>query len=200
MIEIDPATLDGPASHRMLTGLFVPRPIAFVGTVSEDGVPNCAPFSFANGVSSRPPILMVAITPRRDGSPKDTLRNARRTGEFTVNIVDEALLERMHQASAPLPPDQSEFEATGLTLRPSIRIQAPGIAESPATMECRVRQIIDVEGTSASMILGDVVLYRLRDDLLEGDRVRTDHLHAVGRLGPDTYSLVDRIITLPPVR
>lgn len=201
MRDVDPAALDAVHAHRLMTGLLVPRPIAFVGTVSPAGVTNVAPFSFANGIASKPPVLMVALTPRRDGTPKDTLRNAVDTGEFTVNIVDEALMQAMHDASAPYPPDVSEFDALGIGLRPSVRIRAPGVDGAPATFECRLRQVIPVEGTTATMLLGDVLLYRVRDDLLDAEGfVDVARMGPVGRLGPDQYTVVRDVKRLAPVR
>jgi flavin reductase (DIM6/NTAB) family NADH-FMN oxidoreductase RutF len=197
---IDPADPDKREAHRLLTSVFIPRPIAWVGTVGLDGTPNLAPFSFANGVSSAPPVMMVAISDRRDGVPKDTLRNILATREFTISIVTESLMERMHRSSAPFPPEVSEFAALGLTPRPSLRVAAPGVEESPITLELTLREAIPVAGTGTTIVLGDVRLFRIDESLLADGLVDPERLRAVGRLGVDSYSVVDRCVRLPPVR
>ena len=199
MLDIEPGTLSRGAAHRLQTSVFVPRPIAFIGTVSPEGVTNCAPFSFANCVSSRPPVMMVAISDRRGGVRKDTLRNILATREFTISIVTEAIAERMHGASASFPPEVSEFEKVRLTPRPSRKVRAPGIEESPITMELALRDAIPVAGTDVTIVLGDVLLYRIDERLLEGGMVVPERLLAVGRLGVDTYAVVREPFRLPPV-
>lgn len=199
MIHIDPGTLSGAAPHRLLTSLFVPRPIAFVGTLGPTGVPNVAPFSFAAGVSSQPPVMMVAISDRK-GEPKDTLRNIQATGEFTINIVTEPVLEPMHRSSFPYPADQSEFEQVGLTVRPSRTIRAPGVAECPITMELRLRECIPVEGAATTMVLGNVVLYTIDESVWDGQAVDALKLQPVARLGQDAYAVIRDVVRLPPVR
>lgn len=198
MATIDPASLSPRDAHRLLTSAFVPRPIALVGTIGPDGVTNCAPFSFANGVSSHPPVMMVAISGRA-GSQKDTLRNILATGEYTINVVDEPLMERMHRCSAAFPPEVSEFVAVGLTPRPSLRVRAPGVAESPITMELRLREAIAVAGTGTTLVLGDVVLYHVADAVLSDGAVVPERLRAVGRLGKDVYTVITSTVRLPPV-
>lgn len=196
---IAPETLTGSQPHHLLTSLFIPRPIAWVGTLGRSGVPNLAPFSFAAGVTSSPPVMMVSISTRR-GQEKDTLRNIRETGEFTINIVSERLLQRMHQSSFAYGPDQSEFEQVGLALRPSQRIAAPGVADAPVTMELKLRHIIPVPGTDATMVLGDVLLFVIDDDVWDGTAVSAEKLAPVGRLGVDAYTVVRDVVRLPPAR
>ncbi len=198
MKDIDPAGLSRQEGHHLLTSLFIPRPIALVGTVGPEGVFNCAPFSFANGVSSMPPVMSVAISDRRDGVPKDTLRNIRATGEFTISVVTEAILDRMHRSSAFYPPDVSEFEAVGLTPRPSVRVRAPGVAESPIVMECTLRAEIPIEGANTTLILADVRMFHIDQSVCTDGIVDPVKLRAVGRLGVNTYAVIDRPIRLPP--
>ena len=116
--------------YRLLVGLVVPRPIAFITTRGESGAANAAPFSFFNVLGHDPAIVVVSIEARPDGALKDTIRNIERSGEFVVNLVDEALAPAMHQASADYPPGVSEPAATGLTLAPGIRLTATTCART----------------------------------------------------------------------
>lgn len=200
MAIVEPEGLSAKESHRLLTSLFIPRPIAFVGTVSTEGVTNCAPFSFANGISSQPPVMMISISDGPGGTPKDTLRNILATGEFTINLVTESIARKMHESSGPFPPAVSEFDEVGLTPLPSRLISAPGITGSPVTMELKLRQSLRVEGTRTTMVLGDVVLFHVDDDFFEDHMLRPEGLDVVGRLGRDTYTVVREIFRLPPVR
>jgi flavin reductase (DIM6/NTAB) family NADH-FMN oxidoreductase RutF len=143
---------------------------------------------------------MVAIGPRRDGTRKDTLRNILDTGEFTINLVSEPMLERMHRSSLALPPDVSEFDLVGLRPRKSLKVLAPGVEDSPVTFEMRLRQVMTVEGTSSTIVLGDVVLFQVREGLLKDGQALPEALQTVGRLGQDSYTVVERIIRLDPVR
>ncbi|MBL6975579.1 MAG: flavin reductase family protein [Deltaproteobacteria bacterium] len=199
MHSVKPEDLSPRDSHRLLTSLFIPRPIAFVGTIGLDGTPNCAPFSFANGVSSKPPVMMVSVSDGPGGNPKDTLRNIQDTGEYTVNLVTRTMASRMHEASGRFPPQVSEFEKVGLAIRRSHLIDAPGIAESPVTLELRLRETIRPQGTRTTLVLGDVVLYHVDEERLVGGELVPDGLDVVGRLGKDTYAVINDIFRLPAV-
>ena len=200
MAQIDPGELSRRDGYFLLTSLFVPRPIAFVGTCSESGNLNCAPFSFTAGVSSAPPILMVSIGDKGRGLKKDTLLNIEETGSITINIVDEDIMGAMHQSSSPYAPEISEFDEVGLTVRPSLKISAPGIAESPVTMEMKLREVIRLEDARVSLVLGEVLLYHIRDDVLRDGLVCAEAMKPVGRLGKDSYAVVREAIRLPQVK
>jgi flavin reductase (DIM6/NTAB) family NADH-FMN oxidoreductase RutF len=190
---LDPRELAPAALYRLIIGVVVPRPIAFVSTVSADGRFNVAPFSFFNAITSRPPLIGFSIS-AREGGPKDTLRNVRATGDFVVNIVDEPLLARAVQASGDWPPDVSEFDLTGLTPAPSTRVKSPRVGESPVGLECRLEREIALG--DATFVVGEIVCAHVDDGVLTEGRVDAAKLKPAGRLGGDGYSIVRDVIHL----
>ena len=186
-MRIDP--LKYPGFNRVLTGVVVPRPIAFVSTLSEDGVRNLAPFSFFNAVAYRPPTVVIGINRREDGLRKDTLRNIEETGEFVVNVVTDDIAEAMNRTAADYPPDVDEFRLAGLTPAPSQLVRPPRVAESPVNMECRLEQVVPIgSGADATgLVIGRILLLHVRDDLLDGHRVDHGRLRPTGRLAGDMY-------------
>jgi flavin reductase (DIM6/NTAB) family NADH-FMN oxidoreductase RutF len=189
-LEIDPAKLDRKEAYKLMISLIVPRPIAFVTSVSQTGHANLAPFSFFNGVSSHPPIVMIAVGGRKDGR-KDTWNNIEATGEFVVNVVVPEIVDAMVLASRDYPPEVDEIAVTGLTPVPSRTVKPPRIAESPVQMECRLEKLVEVAGTA--VILGRVLLYHVQDALLEDGAVAPDKLRPVARLGGDLYAHLGEI-------
>ena len=185
MLEIDPAQLDRRAAYKLMISLIVPRPIAWVVTISPAGSLNLAPFSYFNGISSHPPIVMIAVGARR-GERKDTWRNIEQTREFTVNVVVPELVDAMVLSSGEFPPEVDEFKEAGVTPLDSTRIAPPRIAESPVSMECTLEKIVEVAGSA--LILGRVVLYHIREDLMVEGSVDPKKLMPVARLGDDYYS------------
>src|SRR5467141_1975380 len=138
---LDPRELAPAALYRLMTGVVVPRPIAFVSTVGAGGGFNVAPFSYFNAITNRPPLVGFSIG-SRDGAPKDTLRNLRESRDFVVNVVSESLLAGAVKAAGDWPEDVSEFEITGLTAVPSTRVTSPRVGESPVSLECRLEREI----------------------------------------------------------
>ena len=181
---VDPETFDEDEAYRLMISAFVPRPIAFVSTRSPEGVDNCAPFSFAMGVSSAPMVLAVSVGSRH-GRPKDTARNILETREFVVNLVTEDIAERMNIASGDYAPEVSEFEEAGLTRAPCEVVNAPRIAESPVGFECRLLQHVVVADNT--VCFGEVVRLHVADDVVSNGRVDARKLRAVGRLGGAQY-------------
>ena len=171
--------------YRLLTGLVVPRPIGWIGTRRPDGSHNLAPFSFFNVVSVDPPVVVFSAGSHRD-RPKDSASLAVETGEFSVNIVSEAVVEAMVLTSGTYSAADDEFAIAGLTAVSGMRIAAPLVAESPANLECRVRQVIDIEHKTR-VILGDVVAIHVEGSVLDGARVDNDTLRAVGRMAGASY-------------
>jgi len=183
------AEIDANDAYKLLSGLVVPRPIGWIGTRSTDGVNNLAPYSFFNGVAASPPTVMFAPT----GQPrarKDTLSNVRETGVFTVNIVNFDLGPAMNDTAATHPADVDEFEAAGLVVREAEAIDAPCVAEAPATFECKVMQIVEIgDGPMASsVVFGEVLAFNVADRLLDGTRVDQLALDAIGRHAGNFYS------------
>lgn len=181
---VDPETFDEDEAYRLMISAFIPRPIAFVSTRSPEGVDNCAPFSFAMGVSSAPMVLAVSVGSRH-GRPKDTARNILETREFVVNLVTEDIAERMNIASGDYAPEVSEFDEAGLTRAPSLAIRPPRIAESPVNFECRLLQHVVVADNT--VCFGEVVRMHVADEVLAGGLVDPRRLRAVGRLGYKYY-------------
>jgi flavin reductase (DIM6/NTAB) family NADH-FMN oxidoreductase RutF len=188
---IDPENSDPRNIYRLMTGSVVPRPIAFVSTISADGVRNLAPFSFFTGVCANPPVICFSPMVRgRDGTTKDTLRNIIATREFVVNVVSEELANPMNVCSADFPPEVDEFAESGLTPILCERVKPPRVKESPISMECRLLQIVRVstKPLGGSLVLGEIVRFHLRDDLVENFSVNPELLRAIGRMGGSTYS------------
>ena len=151
-------------------------------TLDPAGVVNAAPFSFFNVMGSDPPVVVLGVGDRPAGGPKDTAANVRREQQFVVNVVTEAIAGAMNVCATDFPPGVSELPAAGLTAAPSTRVAPPRVAESPVNFECEEVQTIEVGRNR--MIVGRVVHLRVRDDLIDPERmyVRTEALHAVGRM------------------
>ena len=205
-MHLDPSTLDVPSRYKLLIGLVVPRPIAFVSTVSPHGIHNLAPFSFFNGVGSNP--LTVLFCPANDaeGNEKDTLRNAKPaseggTGQFVVNAATEAYIRQVAAAAEPLPEGESEFDLTGLTPTMSTRVKPPRVEQSPYALECETFQVVRTNpGAPAggNIVIGRVVHIHV-EDWLVNERFHVDQhdLHAVGRMGGLNYCFTRDRFELP---
>lgn len=189
-MEINLSTARASSIYQHLIRVIAPRPIAWVSTVSATGVRNLAPFSFFTGVGSRPPSVLFCPANRRDGGPKDTLKNILETHEFVINVVPYRLAEAMNLSSAELPSEESEFELTGLQVSESVVVKAPGVSSSPIRMECRLLQhlVLDDGPGGANIVLGEIVHLHLDDNVLDStgyaDPVLLD---LVGRLGGAAY-------------
>ncbi|MBS1963520.1 MAG: flavin reductase family protein [Bdellovibrionales bacterium] len=177
-------------AYRILVASIVPRPIAFVSTVDENGVTNLAPFSFFNGVSSNPTCIVFSCSRMPDGSKKDTLRNIEATGEFVVNTSEEAIAEEVNAASAAYPHGVSEFAIVGLTPLASTWVRPPRVAESAIHMECRLEKIVEIGEDSpggSSLIIGRVLGMHVADRVLAEGEIRYEKLKPVARLGRDEW-------------
>ncbi len=196
-MKLDPKTFD--SFYRVLTGVVVPRPIAFVSTVSREGHFNLAPYSFFNAVGYDPPTIVFSSSRHVGEKQKDTLANIEQTGEFVVNVVVDDIAEAMNQTAAEYPTGISEFEISGLTPAPSDLIKAPRVAESPVNMECRLIQVVPI-GKGAhehGLVIGEVVLMHLRDDILDGHRVNHQNLNPTGRLAGSMYCHTSDVFEMP---
>jgi flavin reductase (DIM6/NTAB) family NADH-FMN oxidoreductase RutF len=185
--------------YKLLIGLVIPRPIAWISTRSENGVANCAPFSFFNVFSEDPPLCVVGINPRAsDGAMKHSLKNIRRTGEFVLNLVDEATANAMHISSEEISEDESEFEKTGLHEAPAALVQHPRIAEAVACLECRLFRLLEISATR-ELVLGEIVLVHARDGIIDSltKRVSEEHYRPIGRLFANRYCTTRQRFNLP---
>jgi flavin reductase (DIM6/NTAB) family NADH-FMN oxidoreductase RutF len=200
-MDADPESLPWKSVYKLLIGAVVPRPIGWISTIDAAGLPNLAPFSFFNAVSSRPPIVAFSTTVRASGGgPKDTLRNVRTTGEFVVNIVTEDLAQAMNLTSTEFPPEVDEFQAAGLTAAPSAVVAPPRVAESPIHFECRVHQIVEVgtEPGGGALILGRIVHLHVDPTVLVGeDKIDVAKLRPIGRLAGPDYCRVTDLFQMP---
>jgi flavin reductase (DIM6/NTAB) family NADH-FMN oxidoreductase RutF len=195
MIDLDPATMRREEVYKILSGSIVPRPVAWVTTRSPGGIVNAAPFSSYTILSQDPPmVLFQADALVRE---KDTIANIRATGEFVVNAATLPQLEAMHACSAPMAPDQGEPATLGLALEDSRRIGCPRIAASPIAFECRLDRMFDVGRIPHTVVIGEVVHFRIRDDLLTEGRIDQTRLQPVARIGGPYYAALGEMIYKP---
>jgi len=194
MRTLDPAQIAPNDIYKLMIGMIVPRPIAFVSSIDLAGIRNLAPFSYFTACSSNPPVVCFCTSVRTAPRPyKDTLLNIEATGEFVVNIVSEEFAEQMNLCSADVPPEIDEFELSGLTTIASDLVRAPRVAESKVQMECRLHQIVRVSDQPGGgiLVLGEVlrfhVLESLFDDQKGGYKIDPDKLNAIGRMGGPVY-------------
>jgi flavin reductase (DIM6/NTAB) family NADH-FMN oxidoreductase RutF len=189
---IDPAQTSRKEFYPWVIRCIGPRPIAWVSTVSREGVHNLAPFSFFTAISTLPPTLCF-IPGRRDdtGGKKDTLLNIEATGDFVVNVVTEELAQAMNRTATDFPHGISEFERTGLTPEPAARVKAPRLKESPVHFECERYEIIHIGADGpggGSIVIGRIVLLHVDDSVIRDGRIDYDLYHLVGRLGGMDYA------------
>lgn len=186
--------------YKLMTGFIVPRPIAWVSTVAEDGSHNLAPFSYFNGVAASPPTVSVSILHNPGGDHrKDTWRNIEATGEFVVNIVSEDLARKMNDTATEFPPEVDEFEAAGLTPVPGVTVNAPRVGQAPVSMECNLFESVRVgDGMGgATLVVGTVSHVHLRDGLVYGNNyVDVRKLAPVGRSAGADYVYVRETFTM----
>jgi flavin reductase (DIM6/NTAB) family NADH-FMN oxidoreductase RutF len=195
--QADFTTLPAQDRYKLLCALVVPRPIALVTTLGPDGVVNAAPFSFFNVFAESPPLVVLGLQARSDGSLKDTSTHIRDTGAFTVNLVDEALAERMNVCAVDFPTGTSELDAAGLTALPGVSIPVPRIAEAAASLECRHYQTLEVS-TERRLCVGEVVYLHARAGIVDPARmyVNLDAYKPVARLFANLYAPLGKPFTL----
>ncbi|MBI2570216.1 MAG: flavin reductase family protein [Candidatus Schekmanbacteria bacterium] len=194
---IAPATLSGDAVYFWMTGLIVPRPIAFVTTLGPAGLVNAAPFSFFNGVCSTPPLVSLAIS-RRGAELKDTLRNVLERRELVINICNAAIAKAISVAAGDFGPELSEIELTGLSLLPSTTIKTPRVANAPAQLECRLDQAVEVGGGKATLVLAEITMIHVHRAIVdERGRVDIDRLDPLARLSGTGYARLGERFNIP---
>ena len=179
-MEINPNKISQKERYKLLSASILPRPIAFVSTISETGVPNLAPFSFFSGITSDPPAICFAPNLNPDGSKKDTLINIEETKQFIVHIVSEDIMTAMNKSAANFPADVNEFSEVGLTEAPAKKVIVPRIKEAKICMECRLLQIIEV-GSGGFLVIGEVVHFYIADEFWKDGYIDADRLKIIGR-------------------
>lgn len=184
-MQFDPSTHSNADNYKLLTNLVVPRPIAWVTSLSQQGVINLAPFSFFNAVGSNPIYVVISIGLNDAGESKDTAKNILSGGEFVVNLVTEELFDAMNISAADFPPDQSELAAANLHTAPSVKVKPPRLAESQASLECKLHSSQSLGANT--LVIGEVVMFHVADHLV-GPRLHINNFAPIGRLGsPSVY-------------
>jgi flavin reductase (DIM6/NTAB) family NADH-FMN oxidoreductase RutF len=190
MLRIDPSEHAAADIYKLMVGMVVPRPIAFVSSIDEQGVHNLAPFSYFMACSANPPVVCFVATNREGPIPhKDTLRNVLATKEFVVNIVSEEFAEQMNVTSAEVGPQVDEFALAGLTPVASELVRPPRVGESHAQMECRLREVLKISDLprSGTVIFGDIARFHVDEAIIDNFKIDPDRLKAVGRMGGPTF-------------
>ena len=188
----NPNELDVKTNYHLMVSGIVPRPIAFVSSISKKGEINLAPYSFFNGFGANPPI--VGFSPAlsgRTGLPKDTLLNIKDTEEFTISIANSKMVGQVSLSSCEYSRDIDEFNKTGLSKEKSLFVRPPFIKESSFSMECKLYDIIDLGGKPASgnLILGEIVMFHVSEDILnQNNQIDPMLLDAISRMGGSWYS------------
>ena len=188
--------------HNPLNAIVVPRPIGWISTLSAEGVPNLAPYSFFNAVAYTPPQVMFSATSNHQfGGLKDAVADAQATGEFVVNVATWDLREQMNASAVPAPREVDEFEYAGLTKAESRLVSCPRVAESPVHLECRYTKSLEILSVDAddpnTVVFGEVVGVHIDERVLEDGRVDFLKLRPVGRLGYLDFVEVDSFFTMP---
>jgi flavin reductase (DIM6/NTAB) family NADH-FMN oxidoreductase RutF len=190
-MTIDPASQHPRDIYKHMVAFITPRPIAWVSTINLDGKTNLAPFSFFNGVCPNPPTILFCPTNSRHGNKKDTLRNIEATREFVVNVVPDAIREKMNATSKEFPPEVSEFAACGLTPVSSTRVNPPRVKESPVNLECLLQDIVRIgDGPlSGNVVIGRIVMIHVDESVLnDAAQIDPEKLDTIGRMGGSIYT------------
>jgi flavin reductase (DIM6/NTAB) family NADH-FMN oxidoreductase RutF len=198
MLTFKPHDFTERENYKLLIGSIIPRPIAFVTTISNERIVNAAPFSYFNIVSANPPMISIAIQ-RKNGGMKDTARNILDNAEFVVHIVDNDNVHDVNQTSATMPAEQSELDGTELHLVPSQEIAVPGIREAKIRFECKLEKHIDLgegEHTTTDLIIGKIARYHIDDSIYHDGKIDPRGLDAVSRLAGANYATLGDIFAI----
>jgi flavin reductase (DIM6/NTAB) family NADH-FMN oxidoreductase RutF len=192
MLTINPSLIKPAEFHVWMMGAIAPRPIAFASTINRKGEVNLSPFSFFNAFGSNPPLIVFSPALRgRDGTIKHTLENVREVDEVVINIVNYAMVQQMSLASTEYPKGVNEFTKAGFTEEPSVNVKPPRVKESPAQLECKVKQVIQtgVYGGAANLVICEIVMMHVKEEVLdENGKIDPVKIDQVSRLGGDWYS------------
>ncbi|HEY4316903.1 MAG TPA: flavin reductase family protein [Herbaspirillum sp.] len=187
---LDFSTLKPRDAYRWMASTIAPRPIAWVSSLSEDGVANLAPFSFFQMITSRPPTLMISPLVQTDGSKKDTVRNILQGKEFVVNLVPYGLRDIMNRTSFGYDGETSEFDVCGVVRAPAQLVKPPRVAGVPVSFECRLASCTPYpeEKPSCYVILGEVIAAHVDEGILAEDgEIDPNRLDLLSRMGGDWY-------------
>lgn len=198
-MQFNPNELDYSAVYKLLTGSVIPRPIGWISSISEAGINNLAPFSYFNAVGEDPPHVMFS-TVRGNNTNKDTLNNVLATKQFVVNMVTEELAERMNATSQSVPADVDEFELTGLTPIPSLKIKPMRVKESPITFECELVHhyfLEDHKNGGACIMIGRIVMMHFDEKvLLDNYKINLETYKPISRLAGSNYAKLGELFSI----
>ncbi|AEY86138.1 hypothetical protein SHJG_0861 [Streptomyces hygroscopicus subsp. jinggangensis 5008] len=196
-MDIDSRTLDAKSAYKLLIGSIIPRPIAWISTLSADGVGNLAPVSFFTCVGRKPPKVSLSLQSKSDGvTLKDSFRNIRDTGEFVTNLATLPQVLPMHRSAAEFEPDVDEFDAVDVEKEPSALVAPPRVKGAPIALECTVDRIFSSPDGLDHVVWGEVVNFHVRDDIHVNGRIDFGALAPVGRLAAE-YTVVDNAFVPP---
>jgi flavin reductase (DIM6/NTAB) family NADH-FMN oxidoreductase RutF len=193
-LEFDPSTVEKRQVYRLLVGSVVPRPIGWASTVSKSGITNLAPFSFFTVVCVIPPMISLTIARNPDGSEKHTLKNARDTGEFCVNVVTHPMWKEMVDSANGFPEQESEFEKTGLTPIPGVKVRAPRVQQAPIHLECKLERVLELGPNRHPLVIGEIVYFHVDPACMSGKYIDMRKLDPIGRLNGFTYATLGEIL------
>lgn len=193
-MHLPASDLNPEQTYRLMSGIVVPRPIAWISSVNGNGGVNLAPFSCYTFVSNKPPMIGVNIG-RKAGQRKDTARNILANGHFVVNIGDETLLDPLHESAKEHPSEVSEAELLGLDVLPGVIINTPRLAAAPISLECRFHSVTPFGETGAEFFVGEVLMFHVRDGLLQDGKIDTTLLRPICRIGGPNYASLGLIVT-----
>ena len=194
-MKLNASDLDAKQAYKLMTAVVVPRPIAWVSTLSATGVSNLAPFSYFTSVSNKPPMVGINIGQEARGR-KDTATNILDTKEFVVNIGNFAQVEDLHASADHHPPEVSEIELLGLKTLPSEHIAVPRLADAPVQMECRFDRMIPFGTAGSEFYVGEVIAFHVRDDLIDNNKIDSVALDPICRLAGPFYAKLGEIVRM----
>lgn len=201
-MELEPEKLPLAERYGLLISVIVPRPIAWVATVSPEGIPNLAPFSFFTGICANPMTVCFAPVRNREGRKKDTLVNVEATRQFTINLATELLAEKMNLTSADFPYGVNEFEKAGLTAAPSLKVKPARVKESPVALECELLQVVTISDgpLGGNLVIGRVVHVHVDDAVWKDNRISHKDLKPIGRMEGAWYTRTTDAFEMPRPR
>ncbi len=198
-MEQSVAALSQSEIYKLMNCMIVPRPIAWVTTISESGLVNLAPFSTFNIICYDPPLLGINMAFTDDGARKDSARNIGANGELVVHIADDTMVDAVHASAFPHPPHVSEAALLGLPLLPGVDVSVPRLRDAPLALECRLSQTIRF-GPSSEFIVAELVRIHARDGLVNDNKIDSTALRAISRLGGPVYGTLGPVIVKGPGR
>lgn len=196
-MNVSAQSLDETNCYKILSGIVVPRPIAWISSLALNGAVNLAPFSCYTFVSTVPPLLAISCGLKPEG-PKDTLLNATRNNEFVVNIASYEMLDALHGSSAEFEPDVSEADLFQVALANSCMVTTPRVAMAAASMECKTVETIEFGAKGTQLLIGEVVWFHVRDDVYRNERIYTAAMNPIARVGGPNYAPLGPIDSKSP--